>query len=295
MTAGHIYAIAGGGRLTGNGIPATTASIKARGVTHDGAGNVVIGDGPRLRVVAARTGRFYGQAMKAGDIYTVAGTGWSGLHASGDGGPAARARIFATFVAVDGAGNLAFADSDSGTIRVVAARSGTFYGIPMKAGHIYSISASGYSGPGSGPGSGTATASGSGGAAASMPLPGQPAGVAADPSGDLIIGFIAYYDSAPAFVPARAGTYFGVRMRPGRRYAIPTAGGPGARRGGGGPFRQRPDRRPGQEPRPRGTGALRHVLRPADDHGPDLRRGRRREAGRRGRRRPRPRRRVQPL
>jgi hypothetical protein len=87
MTAGHIYAIAGGGRLTGNGIPATTASIKARGVTHDGAGNVVIGDGPRLRVVAARTGRFYGQAMKAGDIYTVAGTGWSGLHASGDADP----------------------------------------------------------------------------------------------------------------------------------------------------------------------------------------------------------------
>jgi hypothetical protein len=225
MTAGHIYAIAGGGPLTGNGIPATTAAIKARGVTHDGAGNVIIGDGPRLRVVAARTGRFYGQAMKAGDIYTVAGTGWSGRHASGDGGPAARARIFATFVAVDGAGNLAFADSDSGTIRVVAAHSGTFYGAPMKAGHIYSISGSGYSSPGSGTGSGTATASGSGGAAASMPLPGQPAGVAADPSGDLIIGFIAYYNSAPAFVPARAGMYFGVRMRPGRRYAIPTAGG----------------------------------------------------------------------
>jgi hypothetical protein len=230
MTAGHIYAIAGGGRLTGNGIPATTASIKARGVTHDGAGNVVIGDGPRLRVVAARSGRFYGQAMKAGDIYTVAGTGWSGRHASGDGGPAARARIFAAFVAVDGAGNLAFADSDSGTIRVVAARSGTFYGVPMKAGHIYSISGSSYSG--SGTGSGTATAGGSGGASARGPLPGQPAGVAADRSGDLIIGFVAYYNRAPGFVPARAGTYFGRRMRPGRLYPIPSAGafgrGPGA-------------------------------------------------------------------
>jgi hypothetical protein len=221
MTAGHIYAIAGGGRLTGNGVPATSASIKARGLTHDAAGNLIIGDGPRLRVVTARTGRFYGQAMKAGDIYTVAGTGWSGLHASGDGGPAARARIFATFVAVDEAGNLAFADSDSGTIRVVTARSGTFYGVPMKAGHIYSISGSSYSSPGSG----TATAGGAGGAAASGPLPGQPAGVAADPSGDLIIGFIAYYNSAPGFVPARAGTYFGVRMWPGRFYHIPVGGG----------------------------------------------------------------------
>jgi hypothetical protein len=228
MTAGHIYAIAGGGRLTGNGVPAASASIKARGVTHDSAGNVVIGDGPRLRVVAARTGRFYGQAMKAGDIYTVAGTGWSGRHDSGDGGPATRARIFATFVAVDGAGNLAFADSDSGTIRVVAAHSGTFYGVPMKAGRIYSISGSSYSGTGSG----TAAAGGSGGAAARGPLPGQPAGVAADPSGDLIVGFIAYYNSAPGFAPARAGTYFGVRMRPGRLYPVPSGGpfgrGPGA-------------------------------------------------------------------
>jgi len=224
MRAGHIYAIAGGGRLTGNGVPATSASIKARGVTHDAAGNVVIGDGPRLRVVATRTGRFYGQAMKAGDIYTVAGTGWSGLHPSGDGGPAAKARLFATFVAADEAGNLAFADDDSGTVRVVAVRSGTFYGVPMRAGDIYSISRSVYA-PGSVTGSGTGTAGGSGGASAEGALPGLLAGVAADPSGDLIIGFTSGSNTAPGFVPARSGTYFGVRMRPGRRYAIPTGGG----------------------------------------------------------------------
>ncbi len=212
MQAGHIYAIAGGGRLTGNGVPATSASIAAQGVTHDGAGNVIIGDGPRLRVVAARIGRFYGQAMKAGDIYTVAGTGWSGLHASGDGGPAARARIYAAFVAVDEAGNLAFADSDSGTIRVVAVRSGIFYGVPMKAGDIYSISA---------PGPGTV----GGGVAAGGALPGQPASVAAAPSGGLVIGFTAASKSPPRFAPARAGTYFGVRMRPGRLYPIPVRGG----------------------------------------------------------------------
>jgi len=219
MRAGYIYAIAGGGRLTGNGVPGTSASIAALGVTHDHAGNIIIGDAGRLRVVAARTGTFYGQAMRAGDIYTVAGTG-SARHSSGDGGPAAMARIYATFVAVDGTGNMVFADLDSGTIRVVAAGSGTFYGISMKPGNIYSVS-----------GSGTA-ADGSGVAAAHGPLPGQPAGVAADPSGDLIIGFIAYYHSAPGFVPARAGTYFGVRMRPGRLYPIPSGGafgrGPGA-------------------------------------------------------------------
>jgi hypothetical protein len=212
MRAGYIYAIAGGGRLTGNGVPATSAAIVALGVTHDRAGNLVIGDGGRLRVVAARTGTFYGQAMRAGDIYTVAGT-WPSRYSSGDGGPAARARINALFTAVDGPGNLVFADLGSGTIRVVAVRSGTFYGIPMTAGDIYSISGSG------------APAGGSGGAVARGPLPGQPAGVAADPSGDLIIGFIAYYHTAPGFVPARAGTYFGVRMRPGRLYRIPAGGG----------------------------------------------------------------------
>jgi hypothetical protein len=219
MMVGHIYAIAGGGRLTGNGVPATSAAITALGVTHDGAGNIVIGDAGRLRVVAARTGTFYGQAMRAGDIYTVAGTG-SGRNSSGDGGPAAKARIYATFVAVDGTGNLDFADLNTGTIRVVAARSGTYYGMRMKAGDVYSISGSGGAAGGSG-----GAVGGSGGAAARGPLPGQPAGVAADPSGDLIIGFIAYYNSAPRFVPARAGTYFGLRMRPGRMYAIPTAGG----------------------------------------------------------------------
>ena len=40
----------------------------------------------RIRVVADSTGTFYGQAMTAGDIYTVAGNGTLGV--SGDGGPA---------------------------------------------------------------------------------------------------------------------------------------------------------------------------------------------------------------
>jgi hypothetical protein len=32
----------------------------------------------RVRVVAARTGTFYGRAMTAGNIYTVAGNGMKG-------------------------------------------------------------------------------------------------------------------------------------------------------------------------------------------------------------------------
>ena len=47
------------------------------GVTFDPAGNVVIADtnNDRIHVVAAADGIFYGQKMKAGYIYTVAGGG----------------------------------------------------------------------------------------------------------------------------------------------------------------------------------------------------------------------------
>ena len=57
------------------------------GVALDAAANVLIAGfrNDRVRVVAASTGTFYGQAMTAGDIYTVAG---GGTNYPGDGGPA---------------------------------------------------------------------------------------------------------------------------------------------------------------------------------------------------------------
>ena len=62
--------------------------------------------------MAASTGTFYGQAMTAGHIYTVAGDGTAGF--SGDGGPATSAELsFPEGVAVDGAGNLVIADTSN--------------------------------------------------------------------------------------------------------------------------------------------------------------------------------------
>jgi hypothetical protein len=217
MRAGDVYAIAGGGRSLADGVPAASASLGPLGVARDAAGNVLIGDGDRLRVVAVRDGLFYGQRMKAGDIYTVAGVpgggpgdssggyfggGYFGGGSAGDSGPARKARIDAGPVAVDGAGNLVFAEAN--LVRVVAARTGTFYGIAMRARHIYAIT--------SGPrGLGAAT---------TTPLRAEPVGVASDRAGDLSVGFL---NGRPEFVPARAGTYFGVAMNAGRVYRIPTA------------------------------------------------------------------------
>ena len=75
-------------------------------------------DNNRVRIVAESTGMFYGLAMTAGDIYTVAGTGTQGF--SGDGGPGIGADVDEPFgVTVDGAGNLLFADTGNGRIRMV--------------------------------------------------------------------------------------------------------------------------------------------------------------------------------
>ncbi len=127
MTAGQIYTIAGNGKFGGagdGGLATKTALRCAAGTALDHAGNVVVADCRRLRVVAEHTGRFYGRLMTAGHIYSIAGHGARGY--SGDGGPASRARVTATAVTVDSFGDVVFADTSR--VRVVAARTGHFYG-----------------------------------------------------------------------------------------------------------------------------------------------------------------------
>jgi hypothetical protein len=154
-------------------------------VVPDHAGNLVIADtaNERVRVVAATTGTFYGRAMTKGDIYTVAGNGTFGF--AGDGGPATSAEFHnPDSVAVDGAGNIAVADTDSGTtqfdmgnnrVRLVAAATGTFYGQAMTAGDIYTVA-----------GNGTPGFSGDGGPGTHAELD-QPFGVGVDAVGGLLV------------------------------------------------------------------------------------------------------------
>ena len=179
LNAGRIYGIAGTGHAgySGDGGPARSARLRSpRGAAFDSAGNLLIADAGNnvVRVVAASTGTFYGQAMAAGDIYTIAGNGTGG--GTGDGGPATSAELSdPAAVAADGAGNVAIADQGNNRVRVVAESAGTFYGQAMTAGDIYTIA-----------GTGTAGGSGDGGPGTAATLRG-PGSVTADAAGNLVI------------------------------------------------------------------------------------------------------------
>jgi hypothetical protein len=189
--------------------------IGDNGVAVDGAGNVLIADGSRVRVVPVRTGTFYGQAMTARDIYTIAGQpGPGGSGYSGDGGPASAAKLFAVGgLTVDGAGNLVIADSQNSRIRVVARKTGTFYGKAMTAGDIYTVA-----------GNGTAGFAGDGGPATSAEL-NLPNIVALDGSGNLVIADT--FNSAIRVVAVTAGTFYGRPMTAGHIYTVAGTGSAG--------------------------------------------------------------------
>jgi len=207
MKAGNIYAVAGNGMIgfSGDGGPATKAEFNnTQGVAVDAAGNLLIADGLnfRVRVVAARTSTFYGKAMTAGDIYTVAGNGTQGF--SGDGGPATSAELASPRgIAADPAGNLLIADDLNNRVRVVAASTGTFYGQPMTAGHIYTVAGNGMIG-----------FSGDGGPATSAGV--TPAAVRVDAAGNLIVDG----DGRIRVVAASTSTFYGQPMTAGDIYTI---------------------------------------------------------------------------
>jgi len=214
MTAGDIYSIAGGGPGggtdgLGDGGPASQATLSSpHGLVIDGTGNVIIADTSdgRVRVVAAATGRFYGQQMTSGDIYTIAGGGTSG---PGTDSPAIQARLVSPAgVSFDSAGNLAIADQGSNRLRLVAERSGTFYRQKVTAGHIYTIA-----------GNGHASYSGNGGLAtdAQMSLlipgsnPGVPVGkLAVGPDGSIVIADTS--NNVVRVIAGRTGMFYGMKL-----------------------------------------------------------------------------------
>jgi hypothetical protein len=84
VTAGNVYKLAGNGgtTATSDGTAGVQSNVAGTAeLTLDGAGNVVLavqsgsgfGNSPAIQVLAEVTGTYYGTAMTAGDVYTVAG------------------------------------------------------------------------------------------------------------------------------------------------------------------------------------------------------------------------------
>ena len=271
----HLHGAPGNGTpgFGGDGGPATAAQLNfPRGVALDSAGNLVIADWANalIRLVAAHSGTFYGQAMTTGDIYTIGGVpGDDGNEFSGDGGPALRAEFGnPTGIATDRAGDMLIADQGNGRVRMIPASGGTYFGQAMKAGDVYTVA-----------GDGTLGFGGDGGPAvhAELNFPGD---VAFDRAGNLVIADT--YNSRIRVVAATTGTFYGQPMTVGHIYTVAGDGKAGPS-GDGGPATsaelelaptwltrgrggQPADRRHGATTRVRVVaGQYRHVLRPGHE------------------------------
>ena len=103
---GVISTVAGGGTASGDGIPATSASLLPRGIAIDEEGSLYIATDQVIRRVTA------------GIITTVAGNGDKGY--SGDGGPATSASLWYPQGVAVRSGYIYIADTGNGVIRRVS-------------------------------------------------------------------------------------------------------------------------------------------------------------------------------
>jgi len=211
LRTGLLTTPAGGGLwgLGGDGGLARQAQLALlEGVSVDRSGNLLATDGSSVRVVAAASGAFYGQVMKAGDIYTGAGGGTS----LRNGVLAASALLkHPHAVTVDGAGNIVVGDQLATRLRVVAARTGTFYGVPMRAGHVYMIA-------------GNRRTWSSGAAEPSTRAQFFPNWPITFDNGNLVAAdshsTSTSLHTSVRLVPARSGSFFGIAMKAGHLYRI---------------------------------------------------------------------------
>jgi sugar lactone lactonase YvrE len=155
--AGIITTVAGSGRgeFSGDGGPATKAGITPVAVALDPAGNLYITDSENHRV----------RKVSAGGIITTVAGGGRPADGVGDGGPATSARLTQpSGIALDGRGNLYFAEYSGHRVRMVT-----------PAGTITTVA-----------GTGKAGYAGDGGSAVAAQL-NHPLGVAVDGAGHLYI------------------------------------------------------------------------------------------------------------
>ena len=220
MTAGDIYTIAAPALPTSPFAAATVDGNPTVSVTVDFHGNVVFGTSSGVNVLAGATGTFYGQAMAAGGIYTVAGSGvpFTQYDNLQSGGSATNGGLYeVSSVKVDVAGNLVVAETEGNLVWVVAEGTGTYYGQAMTAGDAYIIAGGASIEAGNGLADGGYSGDSGPGASAQID---SPTGVAIDAGGNVLI---ADYGNDLVRVVAGAtttGTTYGQSMTAGDIYTI---------------------------------------------------------------------------
>ena len=209
MTAGDIYTIAGNNTAGYSGVGGAATSAELSGpqeVAVDSSG-IAIADTANnvVRFVPTASGTYFGQAMTADHIYTIAGNNTAGY--SGNNGAATSAELNTPGgVAFDSSGDLAIADSANNVVRFVPVTSATYYGVSMTADDIYTIA-----------GNNTAGYSGNNGAATSAELY-NPDAVTVDANGDVVIGDT--YNSVVRLLDKTSGTHYGQSMTADDIYTI---------------------------------------------------------------------------
>jgi hypothetical protein len=200
MLAGYIYRIAGNHTSidSGDGGPAAAAGFDSvSDVTVDRLGDVIVRASNRVRMIAARTGTAYGQALQAGSIYTLAGGGTDGI----DGTARAATSVALAYplrLAADRDGNVVLTQDFGyygGCVAVLAAAAGTYYGRTLPAGDLARVD-------------GTGRCAGTGATPA-------PVSVATDGRGNIVFGEINDYGYATPRVQllaGSAGVYYGVAV-----------------------------------------------------------------------------------
>ena len=225
--AGVTVAGTGQAGFNGDGLAATSGELdQPTSVALDTEGDLYIADTAncRVRVFPSHDTMLFGQAMTAGHLYTVAGTGVCG--SAGQGGPVGSAQLWnPVAVAVDSGGNLLVADGGDQSVLLAAARTGTYFGSTVGAGSItVVVGGTGSYGPYLGDG---------------LPAAGptselnDPRGLALAPGGALFVtdGFMHALRAAPT----TGGTVLGRPMKAGDLYtaagAVPVTSATGAGNG----------------------------------------------------------------
>jgi hypothetical protein len=192
VQAGQILTVAGG--------PCSAAADPApSAVAVDAAGDLFIASGPSNRVdeLPATTGTSFGRSVVAGKLVSLAGSGVAG--SVGDGAPAVHSELDdPSGVTVDPSGDLFIADTANCRLRMVAASSGSRFGMTVVQGDIYTVAGTGICG-----------SQGDGGPALGAEL-WDPGALAVDAGGDVLVADQG--NRTIRVLTSHSGTFYGVAL-----------------------------------------------------------------------------------